>query len=193
MKATLAFFLMLPLLAFADGYYGQAQEYHFQGSNSYAVVFTTQVRAYVELRTYDGKVLESLDIYSPYMKPTFEVKDVVGDDRLEFLLITRSGGTGLASTSLHIITIANDHLIDVGRFIQDEHAASWPKTNWSHTVQGSVDFPKKDQVIYRSSEVVTQDGVSRTNVVVEVYQFDQTNLVLRKTEKAPTSVSILPK
>ncbi len=183
MKWIAPFLVTVPLLTNAGGDYGQAWEYHFQGSNTYAAVFTTQIRAYLELRTYDGKVMESLDFYSPYERPEFDVKDVVGDDRLEFLLRTSAGGTGIGQMALTIFTIGNEHLHQVGRFVLDETAASWPETNWCHTIKASLDFPKKDQAVYRSTEVETKDGITRTNTVSEAYKFDATTLTLQKTEE----------
>ena len=189
MKWIAQLLISLPLLAYAGGDYGQAWEYHFQGSNSYTVVFTTQIRAYLELRTYEGKVLESLDFYSPHREPDFDVKDVVGDDKLELLIRTAAGGTGIGRTSLSIFMIADGHFQQVGRFVLDETAASWPETNWCHTVKSTVSFPKKDQVSYRSMEVETKDGITRTNTVAETFEFDSATLTLRKTKEKPQPTS----
>jgi hypothetical protein len=152
---------------------GRAREWHYQGSNTYLVIAATDLRAFLDLRSYDDdKVAESVVLYSPYMPPEFEAKDVAGDADPEFLVRTRSGGTGLAETHLRIYSVAGSHIRELGDFVVDLQSVSWPEPTRRETLSGKVDFGAKGRLTYAYTQVLTQDGVTVTNTATIGFAFD---------------------
>ena len=187
MKTMKRLLLALVVLSAAQSRGGEAWEYHFQGSNSYIVAFTTDIRAYLELRSYEGTVLQSIDIYSPHSEPNIEATNIVGDATLEFLLRTNGGGTGLDVTDVRIFTFMNGRIHEIGGFVLEESDFGYPDESESRKVHGKLQYPRNGEVVYLAKEEHTKNGVTTTNSTVEAYVFDATTAALRKKMAAPTT------
>jgi hypothetical protein len=185
-------FALMVLTANAGDQVGQAMEYHFQGSNTYFVISTTEFRAFLDLRTYEtDKVVQSVVLSSRYMPPIFETKDVAGDNGIEFLVRTRDGGTGIAITQLKIYGLINSNIRKLGDFVVELESESWPEPTRKETREGEVTFPEKNRLIYHYTQVIALNGTTVTNKVSESYAFNSKSQKFEKTKSPnPTSDGI---
>jgi len=182
MKLTLAIFALITLTANADERTGQAMEYHCQGSN-YLVIATTDSHAFLDLRACDDdKVVQSVALLSRYMPPEFEVRDIVADDELEFLVRIRGGGTGIAETHLIIYRIIKNKITELGNFVV-EHESDLAGSE--ETIKGDVTFPEKNQVVYRYTQVVKEDGKTNTNKAIKTFVFNSKSGKLEEKRTVP--------
>jgi hypothetical protein len=186
MRLCLIFLLMFALVGCAtspDRQNGSAMECHFD--DSYALIAATDMRVFLELRSYDhDKVLESIVLSSRYMPPEFEAMDA-GTRGPEFIVRTRDGGTGFAETHVALYGIIGQHIRRLGDFVVARSAHSGPEEppQYDEELSGDVSFPKEDELVYRYKQVLTQDGKTATNSVVEFYSFDTKKAEYEKTSK----------
>jgi len=175
--------LILPLLCMLAGCAttsrsGSAVEYHF--SDTYALVAATDMRVFIELRSYDhDQVLDSVVLSSRYMPPEFEAMDA-GARGPEFIVRTRGGGTGLAETHVALYGIIGQHIRRFGDFVVARLSQG---PDYEEELSGDVSFPKEGELVYRYKQVVTQDGKTVTNSVTEFYSFDTKKAEYEKTKK----------
>ena len=142
MKMILTIILAFAFVARAASQNGSAVEYHF--GKSYALVAATDLRIFIELRTYDrDQPMDSVVLSSRYMPPEFEAKDVAFNDGPEFIVRTRDGGTGLAVTHLAVYGIVGQHIQRFGDFVVERQAESWPDFKYEEKLSGNVTFPKR--------------------------------------------------
>jgi hypothetical protein len=183
MRLRLLFFLLaLGCVASTQRSSGAAVEYHFD--NSYALVAVTDLRAFLELRSYEGDaVLDNVVLFSPYMPPDFQAKDVVLGEDLEFIVRTRDGGTGIAETHLAVYGIVGQRIRRFGDFVVDRQAESWPESDYHEKLSGKVSFPKKGELIYRYTQTVRKQGKSVTKSVTERYTFNSKQMVYERVKK----------
>ena len=183
MKLILITIAITALISHADDRIGQAMEYHFQGSNTYFVISTTETRAFLDLRTYDAdKVVQSVVLSSRYMPAHFEAKDVASDDGLEFLVQTRDGGTGIAETHEKVYGLYNSNIRLLGDFVIEHQSESWPEPTHRQIIKGNVTFPAKNRLNYSYTKVLTENGITTTNIVVEAYIFNNNSGRFEKTK-----------
>ena len=150
----------------ADG----ALEYHF-GNDAYFLIASTDHRVFLELRSYaDDRILTNIVLWSRYMVPRFEPKDVALDDKDEFLVWTRGGGTGISETHLTVYALNGTEILELGDFVTDRTEwPSRPESTYQEELSGHVTFPKKDELAYGYHRVVTQDGTATVSNVVQRY------------------------
>lgn len=171
---VLALFLTLSLrsVAPAGGNPGNAVECPFD--KCVLLIASTDLSVYLQTMPYDrGCVLHLVSLSSRYMPPTFEIKDVVGDDSPEFVIQTRDGGTGFAETHTSIYGVLGDHIRKLGDFVVAREADPFPDSSYRERLVGRVTFPKKDQLRYRYTQVVTKKGTTKTNSFDQVLVFDK--------------------
>lgn len=178
--------VILPLLSALAGCAtsrsGSAVEYHF--SDTYALVAVTDMRFFLELRSYDqDQVLDSIVLWSPYMPPEFEAMDK-GARGPEFIVRTRDGGTGFGETHVALCGIVGEHIRRFGDFVVARSAQSGPdQPPYEEALLGDVSFRKEDRLVYRYKQVLTQDGKTVTNSVTEYYSFDIKKASYEKTSQ----------
>jgi hypothetical protein len=164
--------LICTLVGCATSRSGRAVEYHF--SDTYALVAATDMRVFLELRSYDhDQVLDSVVLSSRYMPPEFEAMDA-GARGPEFIVRTRDGGTGFAETHVALYGIIGQHIRRFGDFVVARSAHSGPEEppRYDEELSGDVSFPKTDELVYHYKQVLTQDGKTVTNAVTQFYSFD---------------------
>src|SRR5512139_3027170 len=94
---ALTLFVTLGFRGVASDTSGNAVECHFD--KCVLLIASTDLNVYLQTMPYGrDRVLHLVSLSSRYMLPTFEIRDVVGDDSPEFVIQTRDGGTGFAET-----------------------------------------------------------------------------------------------
>ena len=107
MKQYLVFILLFAVVALAHSQNRNAVEVHFD--KNYAMIAATDLRVYIELRSYDkDRLIHNVVRQSRYMAPEFEIKDIALDDSPEFLVRTSDGGTGIAETHLTLYCVVGE-------------------------------------------------------------------------------------
>jgi len=178
MKLCLILPLICTLAGCATSRSGSVVEYHF--AESYALVAATDMRVYLELRSYDhDQVLDSVVLLSRYMPPGFETMDA-GDHGPEFIVRTRDRGTGLAETHVAVYGVVGQHIRRFGDFVV---ACLSEEPDYEEELSGNVSFPNEDELVYCYKQVVTQDGKTTTNSVTEFYSYDKKKAEYEKTSK----------
>ncbi|MEI6781073.1 MAG: hypothetical protein WCQ21_09160 [Verrucomicrobiota bacterium] len=183
MKPRLAFLLLaLSCAAGTQRPIGGAVEYHFD--NSYALVAVTELRAFLELRSYErDAVLDNVVLSSRYMPPEFEAKDLVLGEDPEFIVRTRGGGTGIAETHLAVYGIVGQHIRRFGDFVVDRQAQSWPDSDYQEKLSGKVSFPKKGELIHRYTQAVRKKGKTVTKSATERFTFDSKQMQYERAKQ----------
>ena len=156
-------------------------EYHF--ADTYALVAATDMRVFIELRSYDhDRVLDSVVLSSRYMPPECQARDA-GARGPEFIVQTRDGGTGFAETHVALYGVVGQHIRRLGDFVvaRSEHSGLEESARYDEELSGSVSFRGNDELVYRYKQVLTQDGNAAAKSVVEVYSFDTETLEYAKT------------
>jgi hypothetical protein len=171
MKYLFLLTLAVALGARAGDTSGKAVECRF--GDTYFLMATTDLRAFMELRSYEkDRILDSVVLDSRYMPPEFAIKDLVAGDSPEFIIRTKNGGTGLSETHLAVYGIVGRTIQRFGDFVIDRQVASWPDSEYREKLSGKVSFPKRNELLYRYTQVLTQNGKTRTNAVTQMFSFD---------------------
>jgi hypothetical protein len=167
-----AWILVAGLAAAGQRQNGNAVEYHF--GDRYVVIAVTELRAFLEIRTYDqDRIIGNVVLGSRYMPPDFEAKDVVLGDDPEFIFRTRDGGTGFAETHFSIYGVLAGHLRRFGDFVVERQAESWPTSEYREDLSGKVSFPAKNKLEYRYHQIITKEGKTQTNSVIQSFLFNE--------------------
>lgn len=153
--------------------------------DTYALVAATDMKVFIELRSYDhDQVLDSVVLSSRYMPPEFVARDA-GARGPEFIVWTRDGGTGFAETHVEFYGIVGQHIHRFGDFVVARSSHSGPEEppQYDDELSGDVSWPKEDELLYRYKQVRTQDGKTTTNSVTEFYSFDTNKGEYEKAKK----------
>jgi hypothetical protein len=151
---------------------GNSVECHF--GKCFLLISSTDSSVYLQTMPYDrDRVLHLVSLSSRYMPPTFEIKDVVGDDSPEFVIQTRGGGTGIAETHMSIYGVLGDRIRKLGDFVVAREADPFSDSSYREKLVGWVTFPKKNHLRYRYTQVVTEKGTTKTNSFDQVLAFDK--------------------
>jgi hypothetical protein len=179
--------LILPLLYLLAGCAtsrsGSAVEYHF--SDTYALVAATDMKVFLELRSYEhDQVLDSVVLSSRYMPPEFIARDA-GARGPEFILWTRDGGTGFAETHVALYGIIGHRICRFGDFVvaRSEHSGPEEPPQYEEELSGDVSFPKEDEVVYRYKQVIVQNGKRAATSATNLYTFNAKKSEYEKTKK----------
>jgi hypothetical protein len=186
MKHLLALFLASAVEARGGDSVGSAVEYHF--AKSYLVIATTDLRAILELRSYDhDHIIDSVVLLSRYMPPDFEAKDLSFEgDTWQFILRTREGGTGFAETHFAIYAVLGERVRKLGDFVVDREAESWPEPTYKERLSGKVSFPSKSELRYRYTQVITRNGKTTTTSVSKSFSLNPKTMKYEETKKPLT-------
>ena len=140
------------------------------GPKTYFVVAVTPNLALLELRGYsDDRVVDSIVLRSPHMLPEYEVNDVASDDTFEVIVRTAYGGTGISETHLEVFGIIGDRIVRFGDFMI---ARRFVYRDREEMLSGTVTFPKKNVVVYRHSDSVSEGGKAVSKEILELFTFD---------------------
>jgi len=173
--------LCIACAASAAPRYGNALECHFD--KTYALIAATDLRAVLELRAYEGdQVIDSVVLSSRYKPPEFEAKFLVSDDKPQFIIRTRDGGTGIAETHCIIYGVDGDHIRKLGDFVVERSAHSWPDSDYSEKLSGKVSFPRMGMLTYRYKQTVTKKRQTTTKSVTEKFSFNPKRMRYEKAE-----------
>jgi len=192
MRFITTWLVMIFATIYAYGESGNASEHHFQGSNAYFVITTTDIRAFLDLRSYENdRVVQSVVMYSPLSPPSYETTNVVVDDDVKFqclVFATDAFGTGFYEKHLKIYGIIRNNIRKLGDFIVDAQY-SWPTDDpKDKTIKGEVSFPEMNRINYLTTQVITQNGKANTNRTTETYFLNHQSKKFEKT-KSPNQTS----
>ena len=150
------------------------------GPDTYCVVAATPNRLILELRKYsDDQLLHDVVLMSRYMVPEYKIDDVVLDDTFEIIVRTRGGGTGIAETHLEVFGFVADKIVRFGDFVIDRRS-NFP--GYRDRLSGEVSFPKKNYLLYRYTEEITE-GKTVTKKAIVMYIFNPEILKYEKTKE----------
>lgn len=154
-------------------------------NSSYLLLAATDRSVFLELRSYENdRLLENVVLSSRYTPPEFEAKNLVSDENPQFIVRTRDGGTGFAETHCAIYAIFAGHIRRLGDFVVDRSSQSWPdESEYTESLSGRVSFPKKGDLVYRYTEVVTKRGKTVTNSIVQSFSFNAKTMKYEKAKK----------
>jgi len=94
----------------------------------------------------DETTIDRLQLNSKYGAPTFKFRDVMKSEDPQILVETTSGGTGLSTKELTIITISNGKFKKSGSFHLDYHEV--PTDYIEVFIKADVKFNSEGELIY---------------------------------------------
>jgi hypothetical protein len=167
---------------------GQAMQSRVS-SNCYVVIAATDTHVFLELRSDEhDQLIQDVVLDSLVYSPEYQAKDVVLDDNWEYLVRVAEGGTGLHEWHLKVYGVIDKQIRQLGDFVTERKLAYTPASLRGETLKGVVTFPRKNEIVYRYTQVVRQGGQTVTNSVCQKSLFDLRDCIFRMTESPnPTS------
>lgn len=150
------------------------------GPDTYCVVAATPNRLILELRKYSNdQLLHDIVLMSRYMVPEYKIDDVVLDDPFEIIVRTRFGGTSIAETHLEVFGFVADKIVRFGGFVINRKSIF---QGYCDSLSGEVSFPKKNYLLYRYKEEITEAKTVMNKVVI-TYIFNPETLKYEKAKE----------
>jgi hypothetical protein len=154
---------------------------YYYDLNRYVLIARYEPRLFIELRSFENdKIIDDMVISSRYGTPTFSFKDVILDDNEEMIITSAGGGTGLYVNQLMIVAIIDDKLVNVGEFNLRYEGGAF---NYSEKTIGTVQFTKKNELIYSYKKNVDDDGKKSFEKKADRYIFNVDKNKFEKIKK----------